>query len=61
MSSRKKRRRWTVPPLVSWLLWPVFRRSWSRSGYSHDRSTIYVLRGVGTYGIGPVLKVERSS
>lgn len=55
----EKRRRWVVPRIVIWLLTSIYRRSWSRSYRSSYEEGIYVLRGIGSYGFGPVLKINR--
>lgn len=55
---RRPRRRWPVSKTVIRLLAPIYRRSVSRSELDSDRSTVYVLRGIGTHGVGPVLTTK---
>lgn len=58
MNVRLQRPRRTVPRVVVRLLSPIYRRSVSRSNLSPDGESIYIWRGVGKYGFGPVLRTN---
>lgn len=48
------RTRHDIPRPVVWLLWPLYRRSESRSDWG--TGSVYILRGLGSRH-GPVLRV----
>jgi hypothetical protein len=52
------RTRHDVPRAVVWLLWPIYRRSESRSAREIGPASVYVLRGLGRHR-GPVLRTGR--